>query len=134
MALLLYTKSAEPEFEEVRVFRPAVFHHQLKGERLKWKERAVRMYFCMLSREFCIYYVRDCAGSIVHTSFVMPGCRKFPFLQEGEYVIGPCVTKEESRGKGIYGKVLEYIVRCHRVGGGNTISLPVTAIMLPLPG
>ena len=56
-----------------------------------------------------IYYSKDNTGKVVHTSYVIPKCIKFPFLSDNDYEIGPCMTIPEYRGKGIYPQVLNYI-------------------------
>ena len=52
---------------------------------------------------------------VIHTSYVIPKCYKFPFLKKGSYEIGPCYTDKDYRGKSIYPAVLSKIV----VGGGT---------------
>ncbi len=47
---------------------------------------------------------------VVHTSYVIPKCNKFPFLNGDSYEIGPCHTNSDYRGKGIYPAVLTEIV------------------------
>ena len=56
-----------------------------------------------------IFYVEDENGNLIHTSYVIPKCFKFPFLKKADYEIGPCHTYSEYRGKGIYPMVLRYI-------------------------
>ncbi len=46
---------------------------------------------------------------VIHTSYVVPRCMKFPFLEKGDHEIGPCNTKSEYRGKGVYPAVLSEI-------------------------
>ena len=53
-----------------------------------------------------IYYSKDNTGKVVHTSYVIPKCIKFPFLSDNDYEIGPCMTIPEYRRKGIYPEVL----------------------------
>lgn len=48
---------------------------------------------------------------IAHVSRVITRCYKFPFLPKNSAEIGPCTTKPDFRGQGIYTKVLNYI-RC----------------------
>lgn len=64
------------------------------------------------------YAIRDDTGRIIHSSYVIPRCYKFPFLRGGEYhdiEIGLCVTDPEYRGRGLYPYVLTDIL-CHKLG------------------
>lgn len=54
--------------------------------------------------------VLDCEGQVVHTSRVIGKCFKFPFLSKFSAEIGPCATKPNHRGQGIYPNVLRYIL------------------------
>ncbi|HJD23228.1 MAG TPA: hypothetical protein H9694_03680 [Firmicutes bacterium] len=65
-----------------------------------------------------IYYVRNDAGELMHTSYVVPRCFKFPFLGRGDYEIGPCYTYPLHRGKGLYPATLRFI--CENLGGEGT--------------
>lgn len=67
-----------------------------------------------------IYYCKDNTGKVIHTSYVIPKCIKFPFLSNNDYEIGPCMTIPEYRGKGIYPQVLNYIT--YSCGGGGTLN------------
>ena len=58
-----------------------------------------------------ICYVKNSKGELVHYSFIIPYCAKFSFMNKGDFCIGPCWTKEDYRGKGIYGSVLNYIAK-----------------------
>ncbi len=57
-----------------------------------------------------IYCVDDKKG-LVHYSFVVPKSFKFRFLKKGDYHIGPCWTREDCRGKRIYGTVVKGIAK-----------------------
>ncbi len=46
---------------------------------------------------------------IVHYSFLMPSCCKFSFMKNGDCMIGPCWTREDKRGKGIYPEMLRLL-------------------------
>ena len=96
---------------EIHRFSPKIFHLKIKsGEELSLKSRLVRLLFIFLSKgKLLIYYVED-NGKLIHTSYVMPACRKFPFIKKGEYEIGPCYTHSDYRGRGIYPTVLQTIV------------------------
>lgn len=66
------------------------------------------------------YIMTDTNGEIAHYSFVMPKCYKFPFMRSprsGDIVIGPCVTTEKDRGRGLYPYVLSRIIESHTNGG-----------------
>lgn len=65
-----------------------------------------------------IYFIAD-GDELIHTSYVIPKCRKFPFLGKDDYEIGPCFTSPYHRGKGIYPAVLRKI--CHSIGTENTV-------------
>lgn len=54
----------------------------------------------------------------VHTSYLLGKSFKFSFLNHDDYEIGPCFTREDSRGKGIYPDVLRYI--CSNFGSADT--------------
>lgn len=54
---------------------------------------------------FCI----DDKKGLVHFTFIIPYCKKFSFMCKQDYQIGPCWTREDYRGQGIYGKVVTYI-------------------------
>jgi RimJ/RimL family protein N-acetyltransferase len=56
-----------------------------------------------------IWYVRDATGRIVHYSYVLPWIPTFPFMGRRDLEIGPCVTGDAHRGRGIYPAVLRAI-------------------------
>lgn len=51
----------------------------------------------------------------MHASYLLGKSFKFPFLGQDDYEIGPCVTRVDCRGRGLYPDVLRFI--CHNVGG-----------------
>lgn len=112
MESLLYQKEYVPDGEMpegVAVFTPTIGRFAVPGERISIKAWLVRASFWLMTGgKFRIFYIRQ-NGEIAHTSCVIPGCFKFPFLGKGEYSIGPCVTKPEFRGRGLYGKALRSI-------------------------
>jgi hypothetical protein len=59
-----------------------------------------------------VYAVRDNTGRVIHSSYVISKCYKFPFLRRGyhDIEIGPCVKDSEHRGKGLYPYVLTDIL------------------------
>lgn len=94
----------------VKQFAPAPFHLWIKGERRNSKTALGRLYFWLITfGRFRIWYLQD-GPEVIHTSYVVPKCCKFPFLSKGEYEIGPCVTREDYRGKGIYPYMLGCIL------------------------
>lgn len=87
------------------------------GESHNWKTTVSRLRFALSSKgKARIFYVKV-DGKVVHTSYVIPRCRKFPFLKENDFEIGPCCTDKEYRGLGIYPQVLNYIVYSNGAGG-----------------
>ena len=67
--------------------------------------------FLFVSRgKYKIYCLYDRKG-LVHFSFLIPYCLKFSFMNKADYQIGPCWTREDHRGQGLYGKMLLHIAR-----------------------
>ena len=94
---------------EVQVFKPSLFKPSLKGYCNSFKDYATYFYWLVISYfELAIYYVKD-GEKLIHTSLVTNKSFKFPFMSENDLHIGPCITKEEYRGRGIYPKVLQKI-------------------------
>lgn len=115
--MLLYQYTAAPEKEEfkiseyaIKVFQPNLFSWKLPKERLSIKTLLVRMMFYAITwGKARVVYATSESGDIMHTSYVIPKCIKFPFLQKYDYEIGPCVTNPQYRGRGIYPNVINYI-------------------------
>lgn len=105
---------------EIAEFSPSLFKVYLEGEKHNFKTTFVRLYFQLMTfgkaKLFCAL---DEFGKVTHTSYVVPKCFKFSFLKKGDYIIGPCYTKAEHRGKGIYPQMLGYI--CSNVGSKSTV-------------
>lgn len=81
-----------------------------RGENISIKTVLLRLYFRVISKGTAfIYYIVE-EDRILHYSYVIGKCFKFPFLKKGDCVIGPCFTEEKSRGKGLYPKTLSTIV------------------------
>ncbi len=97
---------------QIKKFTPEIFGKKIiKGENLSFKAKLVRNFFVLFSKgKMQIYYAVDENGTIMHTSQVLPKFYKFGYMQKGDYVIGPCVTRHEFRGKGIYPCVLKHIL------------------------
>lgn len=70
-------------------------------------------------RVYCLY---DNHG-LVHYSFLIPHCSKYPFTQKKDYVIGPCWTDDRRRGEGIYGRMLNYLGQVVRKQSGDSYVL-----------
>ena len=91
--------------------------YQIQREKITIKLSGVRMFLYWNLITFFrakAYVVRDEAGDIIHYSYIIPACSKFPFLRKGIYrdiEIGPCYTRKESRGNGIYPFVLSAIIK-----------------------
>ena len=96
---------------EIKVMHPTLLKLALPNENAGFKQLIMRAYFYLITLgKFYIYYAVSENNEIVHTSFVLGRCFKFKFLQKGEYEIGPCITKKEYRGRGIYPAVLKRII------------------------
>lgn len=94
---------------EVQVFKPSMFKPLLKGYCSSFKDYAIYFYWLVISYfELAIYYVKD-GEKLIHTSLVTGKSFKFPFMGDYDLHIGPCITDEKYRGRGIYPKVLQKI-------------------------
>ena len=122
---LLYRKKKETDKEynssEIDVFSPSFLKgFCIKGEKISIKTYLVRIYFWAITKgKIKIYYVKSTDGAIIHTSYVIPRCIKFPFLSENDFQIGPCTTHPDFRGRGIYPRVINHIVKT--VGESDTV-------------
>ena len=95
---------------DIKEFKPSIQGVSLPGEKFGLKKFCVRILFQIMTRGGAkLFYVADKDGNLMHTSYVVPKCAKFPFLGRNDYEIGPCYTYPAYRGKGIYPKVLHYI-------------------------
>lgn len=96
---------------DLKVFTPSIRTFFLDGEKFEIKKLGVRLVFQILTLgKAQIYYVRS-ENEIIHISYVVPTCIKFPFMDRDNLEIGPCYTYPAFRGKGIYPKVLSEICR-----------------------
>lgn len=94
---------------DVKVFAPAPFRLYLPGEKRNRRTALSRLYFWLITAgKYRIFSMRH-GQRIVHTSYVVPKCAKFPFLGRRDMEIGPCVTHESVRRRGIYRYMLQYI-------------------------
>lgn len=90
-------------------FKPHPFRLRISGECVSGKALLGRLYFWLITAGTCqIWYLRH-DNEVIHTSYVIPRCVKFPFLGEGDYEIGPCVTNENYRSRGVYRYMLRLI-------------------------
>lgn len=67
-------------------------------------------WYFMTFGKYRIVYVKD-GDVIIHFSIILPKYFKFPFIGPNDLEIGPCWTKEEYRGQGLYPAALSYIIR-----------------------
>ncbi len=113
-------KDKASENLNVEIFTPKVFSGlTLKGEEKNIKSIIVRFLFQLTTHgKAKIFYIKD-NDKLVHTSYVIPKCYKFSFLTSKDYMIGPCFTYPEYRGKGIYPAMINYI--CNFVGTDGTV-------------
>lgn len=105
---------------EVGFFIPKIRNRlTASGEKVGVKSLMVRFLFRIITHgKMKIFYVRQ-NDEIIHTSYVVPKCSKFPFLGINDYEIGPCYTNPQSRGKGIYPLMIRYI--CNSIGNEDSI-------------
>lgn len=115
----LYTKKHTDVFENIssdflnschiKVITPSPFKYKLPNERHSFKLYLSRLYFWIITGgKYEIYYLCN-DSDVVHSSYLIPKCSKFPFMQKGDYEIGPCVTSENYRRHGSYHFVLNHI-------------------------
>lgn len=83
-----------------------------KCEIFSFKEYLIRLRWCLktFGKAIVYYYYDEHQSDVQHTSFLIPYCNKFPFMKKKDFQIGPCYTKRTARGKGLYPKVLNFIV------------------------
>ena len=116
MSYYLYKKNGSKienvtdDFFEIRSFVPHPFKIFLAQEKKNLKTALARLNFwCLTYGKAKIYYVLSENDKIMHTSYLIPTCRKFAFMKKDEFQIGPCFTDKQFRGKGIYPAVLRHI-------------------------
>lgn len=105
---------------EIKEFTPSVFGgYYLEGEKRSLKTTIVRILFQLMSfGKAKILYMKDDVGELIHTSYIVPRCYKFSFMERNDYEIGPCYTYPKYRGKGIYSSMLLYV--CEKLGNAQT--------------
>lgn len=105
---------------QVEVFKPTLFKPFLEGYTKTLADKFIYLYWLLISCfDLAIYYVKD-GNQIIHTSLVTGKSFKFPFMSEYDWHIGPCITKQEYRGQGIYPYVLCNILQEHASIFGGT--------------
>lgn len=101
--------SARCKHTEIEVIRPSCQYSEKTLKKL-----VVNLYWNLITLgKAKIYLIRDDEGTLIHSSYVIPKCYKFPFLRGGGYhdiEIGPCVTAAAYRGQGLYPYVLSRIL------------------------
>lgn len=124
---LLYVKEKEgnaladrSEYDfTIMEFRPSVRKVYLDGEQKSVKTTLVRLWFQLQTfSKATLVCAIDSSNKALHTSYVVPKCLKFPFLRKNDYIIGPCFTQPQCRGRGIYPAVLKHI--CDSKGDEST--------------
>lgn len=94
---------------KIETLQPCPFKLSLQKEKTNFKLLITRLYFWAITLgKYKIYYLCH-DEEVVHQSYLVPKCFKFPFLQKGDYEIGPCVTKAQYRRKGSYCFMLNHI-------------------------
>ena len=87
-------------------------HGRIKTEKISCQSHGIRaaLFWNIISAGNCCTYRVYESDTIIHESFVIHRCYKFPFLGKNDIEIGPCRTHEQWRGKGIYPSVLTAIL------------------------
>lgn len=94
---------------KIKKFRPSLFR-AYPGQLLSLRIILCNVYWWLItSGKYRLWCVLD-DNKVIHVSYVVPKCYKFPFLDSNSVEIGPCVTEKEYRGRGIYPFVLNNIV------------------------
>lgn len=103
---------------DIEVITPTIRRLFIEGEKKSIKLLAARLMFWIITFGKAKLYCYRQGGELAHTSYVIPKCCKFPFLESSDYEIGPCMTCPKFRGKGYYPTMLRYI--CSTVGSQKT--------------
>jgi len=104
----------------VEIFIPRIWRGLiLPNEKKSFRLICVRLVFQLMTHGRARIYYATQNGELVHTSYVIPKCMKFPFLGSNDYEIGPCFTYPKYRGKGVYPAMLRRI--CNSVGMENSV-------------
>lgn len=122
---LLYKKSFEEHVLpcadcSVKEFIPSWRSLYIYGERKSWITTIVRAHFMIIARgRMSIFYVKSQDNRILHTSYLIPRCYKFPFMKKNDFEIGPCNTDMSARRKGFYFQTLYTITTDKRLCGSD---------------
>ena len=55
-----------------------------------------------------VYYIEDEKG-LTHYPLCIGKCKKFPFLNKNDYILGPSWTRDDTRGQRLLSKMLNYV-------------------------
>lgn len=93
----------------------------IKKEKLSIRKHGVKAFVfwnLITAGRCCTYRLVSPDDTVIHESFVIHSCYKFPFLRNGDIEIGPCITDENWRGRGIYPAMLKVILH-NEISGSN---------------
>lgn len=94
---------------KIKQFTPSMLR-AYPGQRFTIKTILYNIYWWLITLgSYRIWCALD-GNKVIHYSYVVPKCYKFPFLDSNSVEIGPCMTDKDYRGKGIYPSVLNNIV------------------------
>jgi hypothetical protein len=107
--------------QDIKTFKPSIVNgFFIKGEKISLRTAVARCFFAILTfGKASIFYLTDSNDELIHTSYLIPYCFKFPFMKKYDFEIGPCYTHPKYRGNGIYPMVLLNI--CFIYKGYNTV-------------
>lgn len=98
----IYNQTAYNDLD-IQVFRVKPFSKQGKG-------RIANLYWWLLCKKTFLCVIRNAeTKEIMHYTYAMKKSYKFPFMGKSDYMIGPSVTLEKFRGKGLLGKGIAYM-------------------------
>ena len=101
------------------VFRPRLFKLFIECENVSVLQMLSRAYFWLITfGRYHIWFLLD-GNKVIHSSYVVPKCYKFPFLTKKDYEIGPCITNKNYRNRGIYSFVLHRISIYYQYEGAD---------------
>ncbi|MBE5747095.1 MAG: hypothetical protein E7352_02840 [Clostridiales bacterium] len=75
----------------------------------KGKGRLSNLYWWLISKKLYICEIADKeTGEVMHYTYVMKKSYKFPFMKKDDYMVGPSVTDEKFRGRGLLGRGINF--------------------------
>lgn len=86
----------------------------IKMEKLKpfsncGKGRFANFYWWLINKEVYLCEAFDNeTNELMHYTYVMKKSYKFPFMEKNDYMIGPSVTIDNFKGRGVFGFALAY--------------------------